>query len=98
MDVKEVLLQVIKELEMDGLNPDVILAGPDFLMAAGDALVNVKLRIYEIAELGYDAVVADSSALGLTKRASKRISVDPFLEEIRKKEEEVLEELSFEEE
>lgn len=98
MDVKEILDHTIRELENDGLNPDVILAGPDFLMVAGDALVSVKLRIYEIEELGYDAVVVDSSALGLTKRASKRISVDPFLEEIRKKEEEVLDELSFEEE
>ncbi|WP_048151724.1 family 4B encapsulin nanocompartment shell protein [Palaeococcus ferrophilus] len=98
MDVREILHHIIEELENEGLKPDVILAGPDFLMVAGDALVNVKLRIYEIAELGYDAVVADSSALGLTKRASRRISVDPFLEEIRKKEEEVLGELSFEEE
>ncbi|AIF69291.1 hypothetical protein PAP_04400 [Palaeococcus pacificus DY20341] len=89
-EIKEILEAKIKELKDEGLNPDIILAGSDFLLYAGDVLVDYNLKIYEIEDLGYDAVIADSQTLGLMKKASRRISVDPFLKE---KEKEVWKEL-----
>jgi stalled ribosome rescue protein Dom34 len=80
-EVKDLIRKVTEELKREGLNPDIILAGPNFLEYVGDALNDCKLKLYRIEELGYDAVVADSAYLGQVKKASRRISVEPFLEE-----------------
>ncbi|HDZ36364.1 MAG TPA: DUF1884 domain-containing protein [Thermococcus sp.] len=80
-EVHDLLNRAIQELREEGLEPDVILVGPEFLKYTGQVLGEYKLRIYKIEELGYDAVVADSQYLGQMKRASRRISVEPLLEE-----------------
>ncbi len=82
-EVREVIAKAIEELKGEGMNPDVMLAGPGFIEHARDLLPSLGLRIYRIEELGYDAVIADSSFLGQMKKASRRISVEPFLEEKR---------------
>ena len=80
-EVHDLLNRAIQELRKEGLEPDVILVGPEFLKYTGQVLGEYKLKIYKIEELGYDAVVADSQYLGQMKRASRRISVEPLLEE-----------------
>lgn len=80
-DLQSIILAEIEALKEEGLEPDIILAGGEFLLNAGDLLVNLNLKIYEVEELGYDAVIADSQALGLMKKASRRVSVDPFLKD-----------------
>ncbi|WP_456368646.1 family 4B encapsulin nanocompartment shell protein [Thermococcus sp.] len=80
-EVKELVKKAIEELTREGLKPDIILVGPKFLEYWGDISEDCELKVYEIEELGYDAVVADSAYLGQIKRASRRISVEPFLEE-----------------
>ncbi len=80
-EVREILRQAMEELREEGLEPDILLVGPGFLEYAMDILRDCKLRIYKIEELGYDAVVTDSKYLGQMKRASRRISVEPLLEE-----------------
>jgi len=80
-EVHDLLNRAIQELREEGLEPDVILVGPEFLKYTGQVLGEYKLKIYKIEELGYDAVVADSQYLGQMKRASRRISVEPLLEE-----------------
>jgi len=82
-EVLEVILRAIEELKNEGMNPDVILAGPGFLEHSRELLPVTGLRVYRIEELGYDAVIADSSFLGQLKKASRRISVEPFLQEKR---------------
>ncbi|WP_297510733.1 family 4B encapsulin nanocompartment shell protein [Thermococcus sp.] len=82
IEIKVLIEKAIEELEQDGMNPDIILAGPGFLEHARDALREFKgLKIYRIEELGYDAVIADSHYLGQIKKASYRVSVEPLLEE-----------------
>ena len=83
-DLKNIILAEIEALKKEGLEPDIILAGGEFLLNAGDLLVNLNLKIYEIEELGYDAVITDSQALGFMKKASRRISADPFLKDKEK--------------
>ncbi|WP_297062164.1 family 4B encapsulin nanocompartment shell protein [Thermococcus sp.] len=82
-EVKEVVLKAIRELKEEGMNPDIMLAGPGFIEHARDFIAQLGLKIYRIEELGYDAVIADSSYMGQIKKASRRISVEPFLEEKR---------------
>ncbi|AHL23469.1 MULTISPECIES: family 4B encapsulin nanocompartment shell protein [Thermococcus] len=82
-ELREVVLRAIEELKNDGMNPDVMLAGPGFIEHSKDFLTGLGLKIYRIEELGYDAVIADSAYLGQIKKASRRISVEPFLEEKR---------------
>jgi len=80
-EVGEVILKAIEELRAEGMEPDIILAGSEFIEMAREHLANVGLKIYRIEELGYDAVIADSKFLGQIKKASRRISVEPFIEE-----------------
>ncbi|WP_297534659.1 family 4B encapsulin nanocompartment shell protein [Thermococcus sp.] len=80
-EVKEIVEKAIRELKDEGLEPDIMLAGPGFIEHAKDVLSSFGLRIYRIEELGYDAVIADSKFLGQIKRASRRVSVEPFLSE-----------------
>lgn len=82
-EVRDLLDKAISELEGEGLNPDVLLAGPGFIEHAAELLRSCRFRVYRIEELGYDAVVADSKYLGQMKRASRRISVEPLLVEGR---------------
>jgi len=82
-ELKEVVLKAIEELKKDDMNPDIMLAGPGFIEYAKELLPSLGLKIYRIDELGYDAVIADSSYLSQIKKASRRISVEPFLEEER---------------
>ncbi|WP_148883107.1 family 4B encapsulin nanocompartment shell protein [Thermococcus aciditolerans] len=89
-EVRDLLDKAIRELREEGLEPDILLVGPNFIEYAVEQLRECRFKIYKIDELGYDAVVADSSYLGQVKRASRRISVEPLLvenemwEEIRK--------------
>ncbi|NJD98632.1 DUF1884 domain-containing protein [Thermococcus sp. LS1] len=80
-EIKDILDRAIQELRAEGLEPDILLVGPGFLEHTIQVLRECKLKIYKIDELGYDAVVADSKYLGQIKRASRRISVEPLLEE-----------------
>ncbi|ASI99480.1 family 4B encapsulin nanocompartment shell protein [Thermococcus celer] len=80
-EVRDILEKAITELKEEGLEPDILLVGPRFIEHSVEVLRNCSLRIYKIEELGYDAVVADSKYLGQMKRASRRISVEPLLEE-----------------
>lgn len=80
-EVRDILEKAITELKEEGLEPDILLVGPRFIEHSVEVLRNCRLRIYKIEELGYDAVVADSKYLGQMKRASRRISVEPLLEE-----------------
>lgn len=82
-ELKEVILKAIEELKKDDMNPDIMLAGPGFIEHAKELLPLLGLKIYRIDELGYDAVIADSNYLSQIKKASRRISVEPFLEEER---------------
>ena len=77
----DLLKAAIEELKEEGLNPDIILAGPEFLKYAVDILQNCELAVYEIRELNSDAVIADSQYLGQLKRASRRISIEPLFKE-----------------
>ena len=80
-ELYELLKSTIKELREEGLNPDIMLAGPGFLKHAAEILQNCQLAVYEIKELNSDAVIADSQYLGQLKRASRRISIEPLLKE-----------------
>ena len=80
-EVREVLEKAITELKKEGFEPDIIFVGPGFVEVGAEALRDFSLKIYKIKELGYDAVVADSSFLGLMKKASHRISVEPLISE-----------------
>ncbi|MCD6373396.1 MAG: DUF1884 family protein [Thermococcus sp.] len=82
-EVAELLEKAIKELKEEGLNPDLLLVGPKFLEYSAPVLREhaSTLKIYKIDELGFDAVVADSSFLGQIRRASRRISVEPIFKE-----------------
>ena len=80
-EIKEVIERALNELKNEGMNPDIILAGPGFIEYTREALTKFNLRIYRIEELGHDAVIADSKFLGQIKKASRRVSVEPFIEE-----------------
>ena len=80
-EIKEVIENAFEELKKEGMNPDIILAGPSFIEHAREALSRFNIRIYRIEELGHDAVIADSKFLGQIKKASRRVSVEPFIEE-----------------
>ena len=82
-EVIELILKAISELRNEGLEPDLLLAGPGFITYSGKAIeeLGIEMKVYMIEELGYDAVIADSGFLGQIRRASKRISVEPFLKE-----------------
>ena len=80
-DLKSLLNRTIDELVAEGFKPDVMLAGPGFIEYTAGLLRGYGLKIYRIEELGYDAVIADSKYLGQVKRASRRISVEPLMEE-----------------
>lgn len=82
-EVKDILGKAIRELKEEGLNPDLLLVGPQFLEYSAPVLREYAstLKIYKIDELGFDAVVADSSFLGQIRRASRRISVEPLFRE-----------------
>ncbi|AAL81999.1 hypothetical protein PFDSM3638_09430 [Pyrococcus furiosus DSM 3638] len=90
--VKEIIEAAIKELEDDGFEPDIILAGPIFIRYLPE---DVRLKVYEIEELGSDAIIADSKYLGQIKKAAKRISIDPLLQE--KEWEKIIEEIPTQE-
>lgn len=82
-EVREILAKAMRELREEGLNPDLLLVGPQFLEYSASVLREYAstLKIYKIDELGFDAVVADSSFLGQIRRASRRISVEPLFRE-----------------
>ncbi|NJE08080.1 DUF1884 domain-containing protein [Thermococcus sp. M39] len=80
-ELYDLLKAAIEELKEEGLNPDIILAGPEFLKYAADILQNCGLAVYEIKELNSDAVIADSQYLGQLKRASRRISIELLFKE-----------------
>jgi len=80
-EIRDIIEEALSELREADLEPDLLLAGPGFLRYSGEALKDCRLKVYRIEELGYDAVVADSGYLGQVKRGSKRISVEPLLEE-----------------
>ncbi len=80
-DLKSLINRTIDELVAEGFEPDVMLAGPGFIEHTAGLLRDFELKVYRIEELGYDAVIADSKYLGQVKRASRRISVEPLLEE-----------------
>ncbi|ASJ16134.1 hypothetical protein A3L04_03095 [Thermococcus chitonophagus] len=78
----DLITTAISELREEGLEPDIMLVGPEFKGYLTEELSRlVNLKIYIIDELGADAVIADSKYLGQLKKASKRISIEPFLEE-----------------
>ncbi|WP_297464817.1 family 4B encapsulin nanocompartment shell protein [Thermococcus sp.] len=81
-EIRELLEKAMEELREEGLNPDILLAGPGFIEHAFDVLRRCGIRVYRIEELDYDAVVADSKFLGQMKKASRRISLEPFLLEV----------------
>ena len=85
MPSKEELLELIErasqELKNEGVNPDILLAGPGFVEMMGEIIDVLNLPVYVIKELEYDAVIADSRYLGQVRKASKRISIEPLLVE-----------------
>ena len=80
-ELRDLLQKAVKELVEEGLEPDVLLAGPEFIEHAIELLRECRFKVYRIEELGYDAVIADSKFLGQIKRASRRISIEPLLAE-----------------
>lgn len=80
-EVEELIRAAINELMKEGLNPDIMLAGPKFISYAGDFLSGFSLSLYKVDELEYDAVIADSQYLGQMRKASRRVSIEPFLKE-----------------
>ncbi len=80
-DVEGLIRSAIKELTREGLNPDIILVGPKFLAYVRDFISECELSVYEVHELEYDAVIADSQYLGQMRKASRRVSIEPFLKE-----------------
>ncbi|GAB6103138.1 family 4B encapsulin nanocompartment shell protein [Thermococcus atlanticus] len=80
-EVEELLRSAINELTKEGLNPDIMLAGPKFISYAGDFLSEYALSVYKVDELEYDAVIADSQYLGQMRKASRRVSIEPLLKE-----------------
>ena len=80
-EFKDLLDKAVEELRSEGLEPDIILMGPQFIEHAAEVLRECRFKIYRIEELGYDAVIADSKYLGQMKRASRRISIEPLLVE-----------------
>ena len=80
-ELYELLKSTIKELREEGLNPDIMLAGSEFLKHAAEIIQDCQLAVYEIKELNPDAVIADSQYLGQLKRASRRISIELLLKE-----------------
>ncbi len=80
-DIIGLIEAAIHELTKEGLNPDIMLAGPNFLAYAKNFLAECRLSVYEVNELEYDAVIADSQYLGQMRKASRRVSIEPFLKE-----------------
>ncbi len=80
-ELYEILKSAVEELKEEGLNPDIMLAGPEFLKHAAEIIQDCQLAVYEIKELNSDAVIADSQYLGQLKRASRRISIEPLFKE-----------------
>ncbi len=81
VEIYELVKTTINELREEGLNPDIMLAGPEFLKHASEVLKECHLAVYEIKELNSDAVIADSQYLGQLKRASRRISIGLLFKE-----------------
>ncbi|WP_048058322.1 family 4B encapsulin nanocompartment shell protein [Pyrococcus yayanosii] len=77
----ELINTAIRELEEEGLSPDILLAGSEFLKYSLDIIEGLSLSVYEIKELGNDAIIADSKYIGQLKKASRRISIEPLLQE-----------------
>jgi len=83
LHIIDLLNATINELRDEGIEPDIILVGPEFKKyLSEDTIKMLKMKIYCIEELGKDAIVADSRYLGQLKKASKRISIEPILEEM----------------
>lgn len=80
-ELYEILKSAIEELREESLNPDIMLAGSEFLKHAAEIIQDCQLAVYEIKELNPDAVIADSQYLGQLKRASRRISIELLLKE-----------------
>ncbi|AFL95323.1 hypothetical protein CL1_1120 [Thermococcus cleftensis] len=80
-ELRDLLNKAVEELREEGLEPDILLVGPRFIEYAVELLRECRFKIYKIEELGYDAVIADSTYLGQMKRASRRISIEPLLVE-----------------
>ncbi|CAB49309.1 family 4B encapsulin nanocompartment shell protein [Pyrococcus abyssi] len=90
--VMDILNAAINELKAEGIEPDIILVGPEFGKFLNESMLKMlKMKVYYIEELGSDAIVADSKYLGQLRKAAKRISIEPFLEEMEW--EKILEEL-----
>ncbi|MDV3103774.1 MULTISPECIES: family 4B encapsulin nanocompartment shell protein [Thermococcus] len=85
MPTKEEVLEIIEraaqELREEGLTPDILLAGQEFMKHASGAVDGLGLSVYVVKELEFDAVIADSRYLGQMRKASKRISIEPLLVE-----------------
>ncbi|AEC51347.1 hypothetical protein PNA2_0431 [Pyrococcus sp. NA2] len=78
----ELLNTTINELKREGVEPDIILVGPEFKRYLNEEVLNmIKMKVYVIEELGSDAVIADSRYLGQLKKASRRISIEPLIQE-----------------
>ncbi len=80
-EILELIERAFQELKAEGVNPDILLAGPEFVKVLGETSDVFGLSIYIIKELEYDAVIADSRYLGQVRKASKRISIEPLLVE-----------------
>ncbi len=78
-EIRSLLNSAKKELENEGLEPDILLAGPGFIKSGGAIAEELGLKVYLIDELEYDALVADSRYLGQMKKAMRRISVEPMV-------------------
>jgi len=78
-EIMGLLKSAEKELRSEGLEPDILLAGPGFLEGGGEVVKKLGLKVYVIDELEYDAVLADSRYVGQVRKATKRISIEPMI-------------------
>ncbi len=78
-EILNLLLSAEKELREEGLEPDLLLAGPGFIKGGKGVLEKLGVKVYVIDELEYDAVLADSRYIGQMRRATRRISIEPMM-------------------
>jgi len=80
-ELLKLLKTAIKEIEEDGFQPRVALVGPKFAEIALEELKSLGLEIYIVRELNCDAILGDPRFIGPLRKASRRISLEPLIEE-----------------
>ncbi|USG99602.1 DUF1884 family protein [Thermococcus argininiproducens] len=80
-ELLRLLTTVIREIEEDGFQPKIALVGPKFAEKGMKELKNLNLKVYIVEELNCDAIIGDPRFIGHLRKASRRVSLEPLMEE-----------------